>query len=93
MRMGHAPVSSTLISGALLAILFSGQLLRVSEGIDVLDRLVAANSFDARKTQGETAGMARTRLDGIEGDFLNNVRLHFAIAATINQCVLFEMLG
>jgi hypothetical protein len=54
--------------------LFSGQLLRVSEGIDILDRLVAPNGFDARETQGEAAGMARTRLDGIESNFQNDVR-------------------
>jgi len=73
--------------------LFSGQLLRVSEGIDILDRLSAANGFDARETQGEAAGMARTRLDGIESNFQNDVRCYFAISATINQRVLFEMLG
>jgi hypothetical protein len=73
--------------------LFSGQLLRVSETIDILDRLVAPYGFDARETQGEAAGMARTRLDGIESNFQNDVRLHFAIPATINQRVLFEVLG
>ena len=80
-------------SGALLAILFSSQSLRVSESIDILDRFVAANSFDARETQGQAAGVARTRLDGIKSDFQDDVRLHFAVPATINQRVLFEMLG
>jgi len=45
------------------------QLLGVGQSIDIFDRLVAPNCFDSGKTQGESAGVARAWLNGIEGNF------------------------
>src|SRR5437762_6362558 len=75
------------------ASLFRRQLLRVCQGIDILDRLVAPDGFDSGKTQGESAGVARAWLNGVEGNLQHDVWFHFAIPPSINQRVVFGMLG
>ena len=70
-----------------------GELLRVRERVDGIDIFVPPDGFDARKTQRQAAGVSRARLNRIESHFEHDVRFHFAIAATIDNRVLFEMLG
>ena len=64
-------------------ILLRRQLLRVGQGVDILDRLVTPNGFDPGKTQGESAGVARAWLNGIEGNFQDDVRFDFAITPAL----------
>ena len=69
------------------------EFARVGQRVDGIDIFVRPNRFDARKAQRESARVACARLNRVERDFEDDVRLHFAISAVINDRVLFEMLG
>ena len=53
--------------------LLGRELARVLECVDGVYCFIASNGFDARKTQGETAGVSCAWLNGIEGDLEHDV--------------------
>ena len=77
--------SRRYLSGARIGIVSLGQRARVGQGIDRVHALVSPNGFDARKAQSQTARMSSARLDRIERDLQNDVRLHFAIPAALRR--------
>src|SRR2546423_1243461 len=71
--------------------LLGRELARVLECVDGVYCFIASNGFDARKTQGETAGVSCAWLNGIEGDLEHDVGFHFTITATVNNRMAFKM--
>ena len=68
------------------------QASRVLEGVDGLDTLVAPDRFNPRKTQCQTAGVARARLDRVESHLQHDIRFYDSITAPLADGVLLEML-
>src|SRR5438132_14171774 len=81
-----------LVEGLGMTIL-RGQLARVGQRVDSIDIFVAPNRFDPWETQRQSARVSRARLNRIERDLQDDVRLHLPISTVIDDRVLFEMLG
>ena len=60
--------------------------------INVRDRLIPADGFDAWKSQRESRVMPAGSADGIEGDLQHDVRLDVVLALFLTQGVALEMI-
>ena len=70
-----------------------GELARVGKRVDRVDVFVAADRFDPREPQCESARVPIARLNRVKGDFEDDLWFDFTITAVIGDRVLFEMLG
>jgi len=68
------------------------ELPRVGQGVDPLDGFVAADGFDARKAQRQTALVSRARVNGIERNLEDGVWFYFTVPSMVRDRLLFEML-
>src|SRR5258708_38949120 len=62
-----------------------GNAARAIHGVDLVNRLVAADGFNSRETKCQPARMSIARLNGVEGDLQNYLRHHFMQPADLTR--------
>ncbi len=54
-----------------------GNAARAIHGVDLVNRLIAADGFNAGETKCQPARMSIAQLNGVEGDLQNYLRHYF----------------